>query len=125
MIRIQLFLGVIVFALWLYCVVDVISTRESDMRNLPKVGWLLLVLIFPLVGSIAWLAAGRPPPGQPPRDPRRSRPVSPYPEYDRPGRRLASDPEADEDFLRRCRERAEEQRRAYRDSQRPDDPDAD
>ena len=30
------------------------------MRNLPKVAWLLLILLFPVVGPVAWLLAGRP-----------------------------------------------------------------
>jgi hypothetical protein len=40
--------------------------------------------------------------------------MSEYPEYDRPGRAAATSREADEAFLRKVRERAEEQRRAYR-----------
>ncbi len=35
-----------------------------------------------------------------------------FPEYDKPGRFIPEDPAADEEFLRRCRERAEQQRRA-------------
>ena len=35
-------------------------------------------------------------------------------EYDRPGRFAASDPAADEEFLKKVRERAEEQRRQTR-----------
>jgi hypothetical protein len=34
-----------------------------------------------------------------------------FPEHDRPGRLAASDPAADAEFLRKVRERAEEQRR--------------
>ncbi|MBE3016108.1 hypothetical protein IL992_44220 [Microbispora sp. NEAU-D428] len=41
-----------------------------------------------------------------------------FPEYDRPGRFVPSNPDDGEEFLRRCRERAEEQRRAYREQQR-------
>ena len=41
-----------------------------------------------------------------------------YPEYDRPGRFAATNPEDDEAFLRHVRERAEEQRRQYREKQR-------
>lgn len=40
-----------------------------------------------------------------------------FPEYDRPGRARATNPEDDEAFLRGLRERAEEQRQAYRDKQ--------
>lgn len=46
--------------LWLYCIIDVITTDEIVMRNLPKIVWLLIVLFFPTVGSIVWLVAGRP-----------------------------------------------------------------
>ena len=34
-----------------------------------------------------------------------------YPEYDRPGRAMGATPESDDEFLKRVRERAEEQRR--------------
>jgi hypothetical protein len=47
-----------------------------------------------------------------------------FPEYDRPGRAAAAKPEDDEEFLRKVRERAEEQRRRYRESQRDEDPGA-
>lgn len=50
----------IVGVLMIYCLIEAISTDESVVRNLPKVAWVLLILFFPLVGSIAWLVAGRP-----------------------------------------------------------------
>lgn len=46
--------------LWIYCLLDLITTDGVVVRNLPKTVWLLLVLFFPLIGSIAWLVAGRP-----------------------------------------------------------------
>jgi hypothetical protein len=49
-----------VLALWVYCILDVIATNESVVRNLPKVVWLLVVIFVPTVGSIAWLLLGRP-----------------------------------------------------------------
>lgn len=116
MARLGLFVGPVVMVLWIFCVVDVIMARDDEVRHLPKWAWLLLVLFFPLVGSIAWLAAGRPR-----RTPRRLAPfereATGFPEYDRPGRAAAVDPAADDEFLRRCRERAEEQRRRHRDGQ--------
>ncbi len=39
---------------------NVITTPDAEVRNLPKVLWLLLVLLFPVVGAVAWLVAGRP-----------------------------------------------------------------
>jgi hypothetical protein len=111
-IRFELGFGLVVFAMWVFCLVDVISSDEGAIRNLPKVFWLLIVLFFPFVGSIAWLVAGRPAggPGTSPHE----RAVPQYPEYDRPGRAAATSTEDDDEFLRKVRERAEEQRRAYR-----------
>ena len=102
-------------------VVTIISTPAHRVRNLPKVAWLLLVLFFPLIGSIAWLAAGRPEKtARAPRAYERETPA--FPEYDRPGRAAAVDPEKDEEFLRQVRERAEEQRKRYEASRKQEPP---
>lgn len=115
-IKLELLLGVATFALWVFCLVDAIGSPTDRVRNLPKVAWVLLILFFPFVGSIAWLVAGRPDPGVARRaaDGRAYRRETPdFPEYDRPGRAAALDPGQDEAFLRQVRERAEAQRRAY------------
>ena len=119
MIKLELAFGLFVMALWVFSVIDVIVSDEGAIRYLPKVPWLLLVLFFPLAGSIAWLVAGRP--AGPPRPQAYERAVPHYPEYDRPGRAAASSPEEDEAFLRRIRERAEEQRRAYEQRRRAEE----
>ncbi len=116
MARLGMLFFPLVLALCVFCVIDVITSRDDEVRHLPKIGWLVLVLLFPLVGSVAWLVAGRPSKGS-----RRARPYErqapEFPEYDRPGRAAATNTEADEEFLRRCRERAEEQRRKHREQQ--------
>lgn len=112
MVRLAGLLVPVVFALWVFCVINVILTRDGDARHLPKWGWLVVVLLFPLVGSVAWLVAGRPQSASSPRPPEREAPG--FPEYDRPGRASGLSTESDEEFLRRCRERAEEQRRKHR-----------
>lgn len=48
-------------ALSIYAFIDCISTDEKDIRHIPKPIWAILVLLFPLVGSIAWLITGRKP----------------------------------------------------------------
>ena len=53
-------IGFALIALWLYCIFDVISTEEVLIRNLPKMVWLFIVIVLPDIGSIAWLALGRP-----------------------------------------------------------------
>lgn len=112
MIKVELLLGVATFALWVFCLVDAIGAPADRIRNLPKVGWILLILFFPFVGSIAWLVAGRPEDRVSRRSPY-ERETPHFPEYDRPGRAAATDPERDDDFLRQVRERAEAQRKAY------------
>ena len=112
MIKLELLLGVVTFALWVFCLVDAIGAQPSRVRNLPKVAWIILVLLFPLVGSIAWLVAGRPDGGTSRRS-AHEREVPDYPEYDRPGRAASVDPAKDDEFLRQVRERAEAQRKAY------------
>ena len=109
LIRGGLGLGIILTAVWVYCLLDVIMTDEHRIRNLPKLTWVMLVLFTFEVGAVAWLVAGRP------QSPSRSLPYkgntgTPYPEYDRPGRFVATNPDDDEAFLRQVRERAEAQR---------------
>jgi hypothetical protein len=106
-------LALVAFAVWVFCSVDVITTPEHQARNLPKLVWLLLVIILMDVGSIAWLIAGRP---------WASGPVgasTPERVRQRPGRRTS--PDDDEEFLANLRARAEEQRRRAREAQPRDE----
>ncbi|WP_024804976.1 PLD nuclease N-terminal domain-containing protein [Nocardia sp. BMG51109] len=98
--------GVVSLVLWVYCLIDVIMAPEGEIRQLPKGAWLMIVLLVPTVGALLWLLLGRPP-----SSPALPRATAAYPEYDRPGRYAARDPESDEEFLRRLRDRAEQQRR--------------
>ena len=50
----------LVVALWIFCLVDVIVSKEDECRNLPKLLWLLIVLMLPDIGSVLWLIVGRP-----------------------------------------------------------------
>lgn len=52
--------GILLLILWVYCILDVIATDEMLARNMPKMIWLLIVIFVPTVGSVAWLALGRP-----------------------------------------------------------------
>ncbi|WP_413800704.1 PLD nuclease N-terminal domain-containing protein [Streptomyces iranensis] len=46
-------------ALSIYAFIDCITTDEQDIRYIPKPIWAILVLLFPIVGSVSWLIAGR------------------------------------------------------------------
>jgi len=122
MARLMIFAGPLLFAFWVYCVVTVLMSRDDEVEHLPKIGWLILVLLFPLVGGVAWLLVGRQrsTAGRSPYE----RAAPEFPEYDRPGRFAGTTPESDEEFLRRIRERAEEQRRKGRETRSTEEPPA-
>jgi hypothetical protein len=46
--------------LLVYCIVDVLQADGVRVRALPKAFWILLIVLVPFVGPIAWLLAGRP-----------------------------------------------------------------
>jgi len=110
--------GLVLLGLWIFCLIDVITTPEGDCRNLPKLAWLLIVLILPDIGSIVWLIAGRNWNRQPANLPYKGnvgrRPAG-------PGPRRASNPDDDEEFQARLRARVDEQRRRARDTQPGDE----
>ena len=45
----------------IYTLVDCAGTDSAQIRNLPKWGWLLLIIMFGILGSIGYWVAGRPP----------------------------------------------------------------
>lgn len=76
-------------ALAIYALIDCARTDESDVRNLPKMVWILIIIVVGFIGPVAWLVAGRP---------RRQPGVGPLgPGPARPPRVLA--PDDDPEFL--------------------------
>ncbi|MEV4459674.1 PLD nuclease N-terminal domain-containing protein [Microbispora sp. NPDC004025] len=53
-------IGLALLAFWLYCLFDVITTPEQDVRNLPKFLWVLIVILLADIGALTWLLVGRP-----------------------------------------------------------------
>ncbi|MET8855928.1 MULTISPECIES: PLD nuclease N-terminal domain-containing protein [unclassified Streptomyces] len=51
----------LVLALWIYAFIDCLNTPEEEVKGLPKVIWVIIILLFGevLVGPVAWLVAGR------------------------------------------------------------------
>jgi hypothetical protein len=96
--------GLVMLGLWIFCIVDVITTPADRVRNLPKLVWLLLVVLLVDIGSIAWLIAGR---SWAPKD---DQPIGAA----RARRGKPASPDDDEEFLAVLRARAEEQRRRAR-----------
>lgn len=60
LVEIEGVIGFLVIALWIWALVDCITTDAEQCRNLPKGVWLLIVLLLFDIGSILWLLLGRP-----------------------------------------------------------------
>lgn len=52
--------AVIALILWLIALAESITADESLIRNLPKVLWIILILIIFPIGAILWFILGRP-----------------------------------------------------------------
>src|SRR5579862_5754215 len=53
-------LGLVIFGVWVFAIIDVITSDATRIRNLPKLVWLLVVVLLSVVGAVAWFAFGRP-----------------------------------------------------------------
>ncbi|MDQ1533819.1 MAG: hypothetical protein QOF28_1580 [Actinomycetota bacterium] len=82
--------ALVLVAFWVWALLDCISTDASLCRNLPKGVWLIVVLLLPDLGSLAWLLLGRPekahwrPGSTDYRAPRRPIGIEDDPRYSRP-----------------------------------------
>jgi hypothetical protein len=84
-------------ALLVFALIDCLASDESDIRALPKVVWVFIILLFSPVGPIVWLVAGRPQRVAAGR-PGVWAPGAGFPEATRPRRGPA--PDDDPEFLR-------------------------
>ena len=83
----KVLLVLVPLALTIYSVIDAIQTEDTRVLYLPKLIWILLILLFAPIGAIGWLVTGRQ------RGPQNGRP--------RPNRPSAPrGPDDDPDFLR-------------------------
>jgi hypothetical protein len=88
-------------ALLVIALIDCLSTDEWEIRALPKVVWVFLILVFSPIGGIAWFVAGRPQRSAARRDV--WSPGAGFPEASHPSRQTA--PDDDPAFLRELAER--------------------
>jgi hypothetical protein len=83
----RVLLVLVPLTLTIYAAIDAIQTEDTRIQHLPKLIWILLILLFPWVGAIAWFYAGRQ------RGPQNGRRGPKYPSAPR-------GPDDDPDFLR-------------------------
>lgn len=108
MIRLIIGLGIVGLGLLIYSLVECLQTPRHRIRVMPKVAWIAVIVLLPIIGASLWLGFGRVRSpkrgGQAPRRPR--------------------SPDDDPDFLRqveiqrRQRQRAEEQRQREAEARR-------
>jgi hypothetical protein len=72
MLRVLLYILPITLAI--YSIADISRTDDSQIKHLPKWGWILLSILVMPIGAIAWLIAGKnryrkPPKGKGPKGP--------------------------------------------------------
>ena len=59
MARVELVVALVVLVLELYSIVNCILTPDEQVKGVPKVLWLVLIVLLPLLGSVLWLGVGR------------------------------------------------------------------
>lgn len=109
MIRAMLIIGgaALIVGLTLYTLLDAVRTPAHEARTLPKWLWVLVTLLFPVVGPLMWLILGRPkaqPAAGAPRPGFGQRRNTPAPSV--------SSPDDDEEYLRWLKAKAERERRS-------------
>ena len=104
MLRFAPYLAIFEIGLIVYCLIDAIQTPDPEVRNLPKMVWILLILFVPYIGPIVWLVAGRPQRGSARQVPWPS--TAGFPEHERP---RVLGPDDDPEFLREMKRGNDEQ----------------
>ncbi|MCT4356367.1 PLDc N-terminal domain-containing protein [Streptomyces sp. Je 1-79] len=46
-------------ALTIYACIDCVTTPEEETKHLPKLAWVVLILLFPIAAPIVWFFAGK------------------------------------------------------------------
>jgi hypothetical protein len=90
MVRLFVFLAAVQLVLLILALISCLSAER--VRALPRALWVVLILLLPILGPVAYFLAGRPVPGGPDGPP--ARPLGPRP------RPRPTSPDDDAEFLR-------------------------
>ena len=52
-------LSILVIALMIGALIDIITRDDSQVKFLPKMVWIIIVILLPLIGSLLWFGLGR------------------------------------------------------------------
>ena len=113
MIRAMLIIGgaALIVGLTLYTLLDAVRTPAHEARTLPKWLWVLVTLLFPVVGPLMWLILGRPK-TQPAAQPAAGAPRPGFGQRRSTPAPSVSSPDDDEEYLRWLKAKAERERRS-------------
>ncbi len=53
------FISLLIIALMIFALIDLITRDDSQVKYLPKMVWIIIVILLPLIGSALWFALGR------------------------------------------------------------------
>lgn len=53
------FISLLIIALMIGALIDIITRDDSQVKYLPKMVWVIIVILLPLIGSALWFALGR------------------------------------------------------------------
>jgi hypothetical protein len=95
MARLLVILPFVVLALDVFAIVDVILTEQRRVRGIPKVVWVILIVLLPVIGAVLWFLIGKE-------------------RRDRGGERRTVAPDDDPAFLRNLRRDEEQDERIRR-----------
>ena len=93
--RVYIVVGIVILALSIYSVIDSLLTDRRRVRGLPKVLWVIVIVLLPVIGPALWFIVGK--------DRASRRPIS---------RQTA--PDDDPEFLRRLGSEKEQEERIRR-----------
>ncbi len=99
MIRFYSLFVLLDLALVVIALIQCLSADEGEIRALPRLAWVFIILLFSPVGPIAWFVAGRPPRAVRLSNGTTWRPGSGFPENQRPQK--TNGPDDDPEFLQK------------------------
>src|SRR5712672_1245799 len=97
MARLYMLFFALELLLLILALISCLSAEEGEVRALPRIVWVIVILLFPLAGSIVYFVVGRPLTTTPRPDVWRQ--GGGFPEVARPQRSVA--PDDDPEFLHR------------------------
>lgn len=52
-------LSLLTIVLMIFALITVITSRDDQVKFLPKMAWIIIVILLPLIGSVLWFTIGR------------------------------------------------------------------